>query len=89
MSFGGMAWLTPGGVLSLDRNPAAFLSSGGRQNHDVPGSRENFLEILSVFETLPVLSSAKKTSSILESLQQSFEEFAVRIIYARGVCRHL
>lgn len=98
-AFGGMAWLTPAGVHTLDRNPAAFLSSHGRRDRDV-SLQQNFLEgfvfffflislFFCLFETVPVLSSAEKTSSILESLQQSFEEFAVRIIYARGVCRHL
>lgn len=54
-----------------------------------PAAGRPFEEVLFLFETVPVLSSAEKTSWILESLQQSFEKFAVRIIYARGVCRHL
>lgn len=83
-----MAWLTPGGVLSLHRSPAASLSSRDRQNRRSLQQRELW-EVLSLFETLPVLSSTEKTSSILESLQQSFEEFAVRIIYAWGVRSYL
>lgn len=88
MSFGEMAWLTPGGVLSLDRNPAAFLSSCGRQNRRSPAAERELLRGF-VSETVPVLSSDEDTNSILESLQQFFEEFAVRIMYARDVLQAL
>lgn len=42
-AFGGMAWLTPAGAHTLDRNPAAFLSSHGRRDRDV-SLQQNFLE---------------------------------------------
>lgn len=80
--------LTRGGMLSLDRKPSRVLSQS-RQSHDVPCSVENLPEGFYLFETVPALSCGEKTSSILETHQLSFEEFAVRIIYARGLCRHL
>lgn len=88
MSFGGIARLIPGGVQSLDRNPAAFLSFRGRPKKKkpltLPAAGRTFEKVLFLFETVPVLSSAEETSCILESLQQSFEEFCCQNNLCKG-----
>jgi hypothetical protein len=46
-------------------------------------------ELLATCSFKSVGRRRKKSRSPRESLEQSFEEFAVRIIYASAECRHL